>query len=462
MASKLFPPFRLQGTIARGPFLAAAFALLCTHYIVLSLASYATYATPNHSELGHWSAFRSVFIVGLGFWTKPDWHAENWRLLPALAIDIAASWILVALSIRRAKTINRSLLIASFALVPAIQIPIIAWLGLSTTRDGTAMLTDKHKAPFAVILKGLIAGIVITVVLEILCTLVFRTYGFGLFLASPFFVGGVTAYIGNRRSDIGSRVTTRLVLSACFLGGVGLLAVALEGVICLVLATPLIAVMAWIGGLVGRWLALKGLDAAPGRTAMSIFVMPLFFAADFAAPPHVAFESVESIEVAATDREVWDAIVHMGPIPAPPSAPFRWGLAYPMSGSIHGSGVGAIREGVFSTGVAYERVTQWNPAKKLSFIVLSDPPTINELSPYRTVNAPHLNGYFRTLDARFTITPLDNGHTLLSLETSHELDLNPAFYWLPMAKWAIHANKVRVLAHFAQQAEAAPATEATR
>jgi hypothetical protein len=308
-----------------------------------------------------------------------------------------------------------------------------------------------------VALKGLIAGTVITVVLEVLGTLVFRTYGIGLFLASPFIVGCVTAYLGNRRSDIGSGGTVRLVLGACFLGAVGLLAVAVEGVVCLALASPLIAGMAWLGGLVGRTVALKGPGAVAGRTAMSIAVLPLCVLVDFVAPPRFAFESVESIEVAATDRAVWDAVVHMGPIPAPPPAPFRWGLAYPMSGTIHGAGVGAIREGFFSTGVAYERVTEWDPPRQLSFIVLSDPPTMRELSPYRDVHAPHVNGYFRTLDARFTIARLGNGHVLLSLATRHELDLNPAFYWLPIAKWAVHTNKVRVLAHFAEQAETAAA-----
>jgi hypothetical protein len=75
------------------------------------------------------------------------------------------------------------------------------------------------------------------------------------------------------------------------------------------------------------------------------------------------------------------------------------------------------------------------------------------------VNAPHVNGYFRTLDARFTITPLPNGHSRLSLATRHEMDLNPAFYWLPIAEWAVHTNKARVLAHFAKQAEAAAAAQ---
>lgn len=146
--------------------------------------------------------------------------------------------------------------------------------------------------------------------------------------------------------------------------------------------------------------------------------------------------------------------VHMGAIPDAPAMPFRWGLAYPLSGEIFGTGVGSIRRGVFSTGVAYERVTEWVPEEKLSFIVLSDPPTMHELSPYAHVNAPHVSGYFRTIDARFTLARLADGKTRLMLTTRHELELEPALYWSPLAQWAVHANKIRVLAHFRQQAEA--------
>ncbi len=451
-------PFRFQGAIAPAPYLVASFSLLVVQYLMRGLV----FAFHGHMAVGFWSLVQPVFVVGLGSWIEPSWHSDHWLLLLALIVDVVVAWLLLALAIRRARTADLSLLIACLAIVPIIQVPVFCWLGWSATRESAGAPVVNNRVPFEVALKGLIAGLIITVVLEVLGTLVFRAYGYGLFLASPFIVGCVTAYIGNRRSDLGFWGTTRLVMGACFLGCVGLLAVAVEGIICLVVAAPLIAGMAWLGGIVGRTIALKGPGATPGRTAMSIVVLPLFFAVDLVAPPNLAFDSVESIEVAANDKDVWDAIVHMGPIPDPPAAPFRWGLAYPMSGSIRGSGVGAIREGVFSTGVAYERVTEWDPAKHLSFIVLSDPPTMHELSPYRHVNAPHVNGYFRTLDARFTITTLANGHTLLSLATRHELDLNPAFYWLPMTKWAIHTNKVRVLAHFAQQAEAAAAAEAAQ
>ncbi len=444
-------PFRFQGALAPAPYLVASFALLVVQYVIRGLL----FEYHDHLAFGAFGILQPASVVEFDSWIASGGHPNPWLLVLTLIIDIVVTWLLLALAIRRARTADWSLLVASLVIVPVIQVPIFCWLGWSATRESAGVPAVSNRVSFGVALKGLIAGLIVTLVLEVLGTLVFRTYGFGLFLASPFIVGCITAYIGNRRSDLGLWGTTKLVLGACFLGCVGLLAIAVEGIICLLMAAPLIAGMAWLGGMVGRTIALKGPGSTPGRTAMSIVVLPLFFTVDLVAPPHFAFDSVESIEVAASDMEVWDAVVHMGPIPDPPAAPFRWGLAYPMSGSIRGSGVGAIRQGVFSTGIAYERVTQWDPGKYLSFIVLSDPPTMHELSPYRHVNAPHVNGYFRTLDARFTITTLANGHTLLSLATQHELDLNPAVYWLPMAKWAVHTNKARVLAHFAQQAEAA-------
>jgi hypothetical protein len=80
---------------------------------------------------------------------------------------------------------------------------------------------------------------------------------------------------------------------------------------------------------------------------------------------------------------------------------------------------------------------------------------MHEVSPYERVYAPHVAGYFRTRDALFTITPLENGRTRLTLTTHHDLDLAPAPYWLPFAQWAVNTNKTRVLNHFRQQAERA-------
>jgi hypothetical protein len=62
-------------------------------------------------------------------------------------------------------------------------------------------------------------------------------------------------------------------------------------------------------------------------------------------------------------------------------------------------------------------------------------------------------GYFRTTYTSFELSPLPDGRTEIVERTSHELRLEPVLYWLPMARWVVHANNARVLAHIRRQAE---------
>ena len=68
------------------------------------------------------------------------------------------------------------------------------------------------------------------------------------------------------------------------------------------------------------------------------------------------------------------------------------GLAYPIRSELRGEGVGVERIGIFSTGASRERVTQWVPGRTLRFSVITQPPAMEEMSPYRRVHAPHVAG----------------------------------------------------------------------
>jgi hypothetical protein len=118
-----------------------------------------------------------------------------------------------------------------------------------------------------------------------------------------------------------------------------------------------------------------------------------------------------------------------------------------------GEGMGSLRLGRFSTGTAREGVTEWVPNRKLAFTVLQDVPAVHEFSPYEHVHAPHVVGYFYTLDTSFELLPQQNGRTEVVERTSHSLKLEPALYWLPLPRWVVHPNNARVLAHIKHQAE---------
>jgi hypothetical protein len=120
----------------------------------------------------------------------------------------------------------------------------------------------------------------------------------------------------------------------------------------------------------------------------------------------------------------------------PISIPFRLGMAYPLRGQLFGEGVGATRLGEFSTGTAVERVTEWVSVRKLAFVTLTDVPAMRELNPYTDVHAPHVIGYFRTINASFELLPDATGSTQVLERTAHELRLEPVLCWLLLARWA--------------------------
>lgn len=113
----------------------------------------------------------------------------------------------------------------------------------------------------------------------------------------------------------------------------------------------------------------------------------------------------------------------------------------------------AARTGEFSTGIAREQVTDWAPKRRLTFVVLEQPSVMEEMSPCREVRSPHVLGYFETRETRFSLTALSSRRTRLTVDAAHALRIDPALYWEPVARLAIHLNVARVLQDIRMKAE---------
>ena len=372
-----------------------------------------------------------------------------------LVYFLIVAWALSSLAFRRAADAGVSEWIAAYAFVPVIQIPVILFLSVIPSRRQVELAPEEvvpARPTWVPAAQGVIAGIGLTLFAVAVGALVFRSYGFGMFVISPFVVGATTGYFANRHGEIDASRSVHLVLCATALGGIALIGFALEGAVCIVMAAPLGVVAALAGGALGRGIALST-KRSPAETVSAVALLPLVFALESAFPPTASFDTSETIVVEAPPELVWRAIIQMAPMDAPPALPFRLGVAYPLGGEIIGEGVGAVRRGEFSTGTAIEQVTEWIAQRKLTFVVLNDVPSMRELSPYQHVHAPHVVGYFRTTSTSFELLPQPGGQTQIVERTSHELKLDPVFYWLPLARWMVHENNARVLAHIRGQAE---------
>jgi uncharacterized membrane protein YhaH (DUF805 family) len=377
-------------------------------------------------------------------------------LMFALACMVIAGWVLTALAFRRAADADISGWIAAWALAPLVQIPVMLALCLIPSRparrDPASGPEDIGGGEWAAAAQGVLAGIGLIVLAVAVGALVFGSYGYAMFLVSPFIIGATTAYLANRTRDVGGSRTLQLTFIALMLGGIALIVSALEGIVCLVLASPLAIGLALLGGLLGRGIAVYSRRSSQ-QAALGLALIPLMFAAESALPPAVHFETQSTIEINAAPDAVWAALVHTDLADAPVPLLFRLGVAYPLRGEMLGEGVGAIRRGVFSTGTADERVTEWAPGHKLAFVMMNQVPAMRELSPYAHVHAPHVNGYFSTTYTSFELLPRADGGTAVVERTRHELRLEPVLYWLPLARWVVNENNARVLAHVKRNAE---------
>jgi hypothetical protein len=290
----------------------------------------------------------------------------------------------------------------------------------------------------------------------ILGTKVLTSYGWGLFVALPFTMGfGAAILYGVRQPRSLGGCMGVGCLSVALLGS-GLLGFALEGVVCLIMALPLALPLAAFGGLCGylvqkrRWLQN---DAPVFLSALLLFVPGVEWIEHVVATPSPMFVVRSAIDVQAPPEKVWKEVIAFTKIPQPTEWMFRAGIAYPIRAEMFGSGPGAERHCVFSTGAFVEPIQVWDAPHLLKFSVTSNPSPMEEWTPYSHIDPPHLHGFLVSEGGQFLLTPLPNGGTRLEGTTWYHHGLWPSRYWQFWSDAIIHRIHLRVLRHIQSEAE---------
>src|SRR2546423_2574249 len=260
-------------------------------------------------------------------------------------------------------------------------------------------------------LLGVAAALAIAIPTVLIGVYLRRMYSAGLFLGTPFTIGYISAYVFNARGAQSERHTMQVALLAVSLAGGAMLVFALEGAVCIAMAFPLAALVALPGAVLGRAVALRSVAPLP-RASLGALLAPVvvLVSPGQRAPSR---EVVTVIEVNAPPAVVWRHVVSFPSLAPAREWPFRAGVAAPIAARIVGRGVGATRYCDFTTGSFVEPVTVWEEGRRLGFDITAQPPPMREWSPYRDVNPPHLDGYFRATHGEFRLGPLPGGRTRL-------------------------------------------------
>jgi uncharacterized membrane protein YhaH (DUF805 family) len=453
--------WRSSGTIDRGTYaLVGLLGFALKHNLDRFVASYGFHR--------HWGLFNYWVPVG-DVARVTELHGPEAVFLGTMVmLSLPFIWVGVALTMKRLRSAGLSATLVALFFVPLLNLLFFLILSLVPERAFVPSVSSKgpreesswsHWFPDGA-LGSAAVSLLITVPpglgAALLGTQVLANYGWGLFVALPFTLGFAAALVYGIRQ---SRTMAGCVGVACLavvLLGAALLALAFEGMICLMLAIPIALPLAALGGACGyavqphRWFQT---NAPIALSLLLIFVPGIEWTEHAAARASPTFVVHSAIDIQAPPEKVWREVVAFTEIPPPTEWMFRAGIAYPIRAEMRGTGLGAERHCVFSTGAFVEPIQVWDEPRLLKFSVTSNPPPMEEWTPYSHVEPPHLRGFLRSNGGQFLLTPLPNGGTRLEGTTWYQHGLWPAAYWHIWSDAIIHKIHLRVLRHIRDEVE---------
>ncbi len=419
---------------------------------------------------------RAAFFEPFNYWIPPT-RAVSITALPRedaqllvtlLAAALPFIWVGVVLTLRRLRSAGLPTWLVAVFFLPVLNLFFFLLLSVLPSRErtqphearggGFKSLLDRIIPDHALgsAAMGLLVTLVFGVAAVALGTKAFAIYGWGLFVALPFCQGLVSVLIyGYHRHRTFATCLIVSTLSTAFLGA-ALLALAIEGIICLAMAWPIALVLSIIGGSIGYAIQRRPGTGAevPAVLTLVVLFVPLLMAAEQANTPETpSFEVRTALVIDAPPERVWRRLISFPDLPAPTEWAFRLGIAYPIHATVQGKGPGAVRECLFSTGTFVEPVEVWDEPRLLKFAVASEPLPMRELTPYREIHPRHLHGYLQPEDAQFLLTPLPGGRTLLEGTSRYRNKMWPASYWQLWSDWIVHRIHLRVFNHIKRLAE---------
>lgn len=268
---------------------------------------------------------------------------------------------------------------------------------------------------------------------------------------------GYASVAGSPRDQRRAFTGLLLSLAATFILLVTVLAVGVEGLICVVMMTPVFFMMALAGGALA--IIVRNIRNRRMRTTAFVMVLVLPYAAgplEQRMPQSQTRRVVENrIRIHADAPTVWRQIIRVPAIrPEEYRTTFihRIGFPRPIEATLSHEGVGGVREASFERGVLFrETVIEWVPERRLSFTIAVDSIPTRTLDQHVTVGGE----YFDVLDGTYEIVPVAPGEVELRLWSTHRLSTHFNGYaslWTDFVMRQIQGNILEVVRDRAEAA----------
>ncbi|MDB4918502.1 hypothetical protein [Mucilaginibacter sp.] len=213
-----------------------------------------------------------------------------------------------------------------------------------------------------------------------------------------------------------------------------------EGVICLLIVSPLIFGFLILGAFMGRTMFEKNNQ----KLNASIIVLLLFvFITDSLSTHHYENMVSDTIIVNATPDKVWKNVVAFKRIKQSDTYwLFRIGMPSPIESTVTGYYKGAGRKCIFSNGYVFdERIATYEPGVNLTFDVTHQP------------RDPEIMNHIDIIRGQFLLKDNGNGTTTLVGNSWYKLYVFPTWYYDIWAESITRNVHLRVMEHIKELSE---------
>ncbi|EMY78686.1 hypothetical protein LEP1GSC060_0584 [Leptospira weilii serovar Ranarum str. ICFT] len=259
-------------------------------------------------------------------------------------------------------------------------------------------------------------------------------YGAVLFITFPFSIGLLTGFIISLYTKDTKRVLPKIfyAMAATVVTVVISILVFLsygkEGVICIVMAFPLVYVPLLLGALFGSYIQKR----IWSKYFLILMILLFNVSAHVYDRNDQKFEEHEVetwIEVNSSKKEVWDRITSPFEFGEAENFFLRNGVSYPISMRIEEQNGNRLLYCVYTNGTTSANVDSFLDREKISFTFPEPQVTMKETSFYGEVEPKHIRGKIWAVFGEFRLVEVSENKTKVVATTGYVNNLGPKFYW---------------------------------
>lgn len=262
---------------------------------------------------------------------------------------------------------------------------------------------------------------------------------FSIFVIVPILMGMVSAWFWIKlelrsKHIVGYSILNGLLailLSYIFLG---------EGVICLLIVSPLIFAFITSGAFLGQRMFRKNNQRLNVSVCSLLF---LVFVVDSLSEHNYVNLVADEMVINATPEQIWKHVVAFDKIEKKDDYwLFQIGMPSPAQTTVEGYYKGAGRKCIFSNGYIFEeKIVTYEPNKNLTFDIIGQPLD------------PEIMGHIDILRGQFLLKDNGNGTTTLIGNSWYRLHVFPIWYYDIWAKSITRNVHLRVMEHIKELSE---------